>query len=137
VVTADPPFSSDQELSGFIDVAFAARTAGSFSGRNPPSALGSPVPPVLDFRFTVGSFEWTAFDSHGVLGFTDVTGRISTAMMGFERDACGDFSPCFLDISNDGPGLFKVQVYQPGIGDEPPVIGYRAEGVELVADSLR
>lgn len=137
VVTAAAPFSADQKLDGFIDLAFAVRKVGSFHGQNPPSNAGSAIPPVLGFRFSLGSFEWTAVGDHGVLGFTDLTGRISSAFMGFERDACGGFSPCRLDVSDNGKGGFNIQIYQPGIANEPPAIGYRAEGVELVADPLR
>ena len=137
VVTAAAPFSADQRLTGFIDISFTVRTARSFHAENPPSSFGSAVPKVLDFRFGLGSFEWTTVGDHGVLGFTDVTGQISNVTMGFERDACGGFTPCFLDIFDDGKGGFNVQVYQPGIANEPPVIGYRAEGVELVPDPFR
>jgi hypothetical protein len=137
VVTAVTPFGADQSLSGFIDIPFTTRTAGTFHAHNPPSDSGSAIPQVLDFRFSLGSFEWTTVGDHGVLGFIDVTGRISNAAMGFERDACGGFTPCFLDIYDDGKGGFNVQIYQPGIANGPPVIGYRAEGVGLVPDPLR
>jgi len=74
VVTAEPLFSPDQNLVGFLELAFATRTAHSFHAQRPTLSVGSPIPPVLNFRFSLGSFEWTSVGSHGVLGFTDLTG---------------------------------------------------------------
>ena len=137
VITVEAPFSADQQLAGYIDVSFAARTSGSFYARRPNSSVSRPIPPVLDFRFSLGEFEWTPVEDHGLLGNIDRFERISSITLGLERDACGGFSPCFLDLSNDGNGRFEVKIYQPGVAGDPPVVGYRADGIELVSGSLR
>jgi hypothetical protein len=137
-VSAEQPFLPTDRVVGFITLADEVRTGAGFFAQSPPPRHDFGLPAVLDFRFTLGEFEWTPTSGNfGILGFTDPTGRISAMLLGLERPECGmALLPCFFDIVQIGAG-FAVKVYQPEGFERPRQGVYHAEGIDFVQSQRR